>query len=122
MKRQFFFGLVAIVVWITFPLAEANQQAVSYVNLGLSYYKLGKHEDAVKQFQKALDLNSDFQNLYGLLGTAFFQLGLLPYVLPLRRSLPLWLAVLTLRTLTLYIFSTAFFIWTLLAFLFTSKE
>jgi len=72
MKRQFFVALVAI-MFIAFALAEANQKASFYVNLGISYYKQGKYEDAINQFQKALDLDTDFQNLYGLLGSAFLQ-------------------------------------------------
>ena len=75
MKRPFFFGLVAIVVCAHFPSAVAAQNASAYVNLGFSYYKLGKYDDAVEQFEKALALDKDLQNVYGLLGSAFFQMG-----------------------------------------------
>ena len=77
MNRLLFFGLAAIMICILHPLTEAAQKASSYVNLGVSYYKTGKYKEAVQQFEKALALNTDYQNIYGLLGSAFFQMGLI---------------------------------------------
>ena len=61
-------GLCAIFV-------RAEEKASFYANLGASYYKLDRYDDAVAQFQKALALDPDFPNLYGLLGSALFQRG-----------------------------------------------
>ena len=59
MKRSIFLGLVAISVWMNFSSALADQKASFYVNLGFSYYKLGKYQEAVEQFKLVLERSSD---------------------------------------------------------------
>ena len=75
MKRTIFLGMTAILIWMIFSSALADQKAAFYVNLGFSHYKLGKYQDAVEQYEKVLSLDKNYQNIHALLGSAFFQMG-----------------------------------------------
>ena len=65
MKRRYLFVFVPMMILIAFHQTEAKEKASSHVNLGVSNYKLGKYDDAVKQFQKALAIEPDFPNIQG---------------------------------------------------------
>jgi len=75
MKRSIVLGLAAISIWFCFSSAAAGQKAAFYVNLGFSYYKTGKYQMAVEQFEKALSLDKNYRNIHALLGSAFLQMG-----------------------------------------------
>ena len=65
---------MTLLVWCL-SAVNAEEKASFYVNLGVSYYELGNYDQAVKRFQKAIELDPDYPGLYGLLGSALLQGG-----------------------------------------------
>lgn len=58
------------------PLASSDPLACS--NLGVAYYQLGRHEDAMRAFQAALATNPDWAEVRNHLGGTLLELGF-PY-------------------------------------------
>ncbi|MCP4623290.1 MAG: tetratricopeptide repeat protein [bacterium] len=55
--------------------ALEGQKAAFYVNLGFSYYRVGKYQETVEQFENALSLDKNYRNIHALLGSAFLEMG-----------------------------------------------
>jgi len=54
---------------------ELNEHALAYNNRGVAYAKLGEHNRAIEDFNKAIKLNPDDAEAYGNRGLAYAELG-----------------------------------------------
>ena len=59
----------------THTLACTSDNPVAYINIGFTLLQKGKADEAISQYQKALQINPDFADAHLNLGTALFQKG-----------------------------------------------
>lgn len=73
--------IVSVIIFILvlsavfYFMSSPKNKVKTYANRGLDFYKEGKFEEAIEQFNKAIEINPEISGLYRGLGGAYLELG-----------------------------------------------
>lgn len=75
MNRYIRYGLISVAIVLTLSCclkASVANDATKHYNDGLEQYKKGWYDQAIKEFEKAIELKSDYVSAYYALGNSYY--------------------------------------------------